>query len=31
MTGKLPSGTYFYVIELEPGKKAISGFIYLTK
>jgi gliding motility-associated-like protein len=27
----LPSGTYFYVLELEVGAKAISGYVYISK
>jgi gliding motility-associated-like protein len=27
----LPTGTYFYVLELEPGKPAISGYLYISK
>jgi gliding motility-associated-like protein/uncharacterized repeat protein (TIGR01451 family) len=30
-SGRLPAGTYFYVIVLEPGGKALSGYIYLAK
>jgi len=29
--GKLPDGTYFYLLELEPGHKPMSGYIYLIK
>ena len=29
--GRLPSGTYFYILELEPGKDPLSGYIYLIK
>ncbi|MEE4177750.1 MAG: HYR domain-containing protein [Bacteroides sp.] len=29
--GILPTGTYFYVIELEPGMNIHSGYIYLVK
>ena len=28
---KLPTGTYFYVLELESGMKAISGYIFISK
>ncbi|OYU97188.1 MAG: hypothetical protein CFE21_02545 [Bacteroidetes bacterium B1(2017)] len=27
----LPSGTYFYVLELQAGAKAISGYVYISK
>ena len=27
----LPSGTYFYVLELQEGAKAISGYVYISK
>ncbi|MDZ4667114.1 MAG: gliding motility-associated C-terminal domain-containing protein [bacterium] len=27
----LPTGTYFYVLELEPGKPVISGYLYISK
>jgi gliding motility-associated-like protein len=27
----LPTGTYFYVLELEPGKPTISGYLYISK
>jgi gliding motility-associated-like protein len=26
----LPTGTYFYVLELESGKPAISGYVYIS-
>jgi uncharacterized repeat protein (TIGR01451 family)/gliding motility-associated-like protein len=29
--GKLPDGTYFYILELEPGSEPLSGYIYLIK
>jgi len=29
--GKVPSGTYFYTLELLPGGKPLSGYIYLIK
>jgi gliding motility-associated-like protein len=29
--GNLPTGTYFYVLELEPGRKPITGYVYLSK
>ncbi len=29
--GYLPTGTYFYVIELSPGLAPITGYIYLDK
>jgi gliding motility-associated-like protein len=29
--GKLPSGTYFYVLVLEPGYEPLTGYIYLIK
>ncbi len=28
---KLPIGTYFYVLELGDGSKAVKGFVYLNK
>lgn len=27
----LPTGTYFYVLELESGKPVISGYLYISK
>ena len=29
--GFLPSGTYFYLLELEPDTKPVTGFIYLSR
>lgn len=29
--GKVPAGTYFYLLVLEPGQKPFSGYIYLIK
>jgi gliding motility-associated-like protein len=29
--GKLPSGTYYYILKLEPGANPLSGYIYLIK
>ena len=29
--GKLPAGTYFYVIELEPGTQPETGYIYIAR
>ncbi len=29
--GRLPSGTYFYILELETGRDLLSGYIYLIK
>jgi gliding motility-associated-like protein/uncharacterized repeat protein (TIGR01451 family) len=29
--GKLPAGTYFYVIELEPGVQHETGYIYIAR
>jgi len=29
--GRLPAGTYYYVLEFEPGEKPLSGYIYLIK
>jgi gliding motility-associated-like protein len=28
-SGKLPAGTYFYVIQLNPGEKAMTGYLEL--
>ena len=28
---KLPTGTYFYILELIPGKEAKSGYLYISK
>ncbi len=28
---QLPTGTYFYVLELAPGMKAVSGYFYISK
>lgn len=28
---KLPTGTYFYVLELIPGKEVKSGYLYISK
>ena len=29
--GRLPAGTYYYLLELEPGQQPFSGYIYLIK
>ncbi len=29
--GRLPSGTYFYVLVLEPGEDPLTGYIYLIR
>jgi uncharacterized repeat protein (TIGR01451 family)/gliding motility-associated-like protein len=29
--GKLPSGTYFYILVFKPGNEPMSGYIYLIK
>jgi uncharacterized repeat protein (TIGR01451 family) len=29
--GRVPSGTYFYMLVLEPGQKPFTGYIYLIK
>jgi len=29
--GRVPAGTYFYILELEPGAEPLSGYIYLLK
>ncbi|TVQ06697.1 MAG: HYR domain-containing protein, partial [Bacteroidetes bacterium] len=29
--GKLPSGTYYYIITQEPGKKPLSGWLYIAR
>jgi gliding motility-associated-like protein len=28
---RLPTGTYFYILELIPGKEAKSGYLYISK
>jgi large repetitive protein len=28
---KLPEGTYFYIIDLKDGKKALKGYVYLNR
>ncbi len=29
--GRLPSGTYYYIIQLEPGLEPLSGYLYLGR
>ncbi|MFN3555624.1 MAG: HYR domain-containing protein [Bacteroidales bacterium] len=29
--GKLPAGTYYYILTLQPGQKPLSGWVYIAR